>query len=63
MEFVQTGAEEHGHAYHGVAHLSQLLGADIAGDGAALAALDLINEYDLDHSREQFIEDLQDDDE
>jgi hypothetical protein len=61
MESVQTGAEEHEHAYHAVAHLSQLLGADIAGDGAALAALDLINEYDLDHSREQFVEDLQED--
>ena len=61
MEYVQTGAEEHEHAYHAVAHLSQLLGADIAGDGAALAALDLINEYDLDHSRDQFVEDLQDD--
>ncbi|WP_324761147.1 hypothetical protein [Haloarcula montana] len=61
MEYVQTGAEEHEHAYQGVAHLSQLLSTDIAGDGAALAALDLINEYDLDHSREQFVEDLQDD--
>ena len=53
---VRADRDEADRAYQAVSNLQQLLASGFANAGAALAALDLVDEYDLDHTTESFRE-------
>ncbi|MBX0288450.1 hypothetical protein EGH22_19135 [Halomicroarcula sp. F28] len=51
---VRDDRDDEDRAYQAVSNLQQLLTSRFANAGVALAALDLVDEYDLDHSTETF---------
>jgi len=53
---VREERDDEDRAYQAVSYLQQLLASDLANAGAALAALDFIDEYDADHSTDSFRE-------
>jgi len=57
---VSSDREAEDRAYQAVSYLEQLLASGLANAGAALAALDFIDEYDIDHSTVSFREHIND---
>ena len=60
MEFAQMRGSDTDRADKAVLRLKQLLSADLADTGAALAALELVNQYDLDISTDTFVAEVTD---
>ncbi|EMA25643.1 hypothetical protein [Haloarcula argentinensis] len=60
MEFTQLRGSDSDQADKGTLRLKQLLATDLADTGAALAALELIEQYDLDRSPDPFIDEVAD---
>jgi hypothetical protein len=60
MEFAQMRGSDPNRADKAALRLKQLLSADLADRGAALAALELVNQYDLDRSTDTFVEEVTD---
>jgi hypothetical protein len=60
MEFSQMRGSDSDRADKAALRLKQLLAADLADTGAALAALELINQYDLDTSTDTFMAEVTD---
>ena len=60
MEFSQMRGSDSDRADKGTLRLKRLLAADLVDTGAALAALELINQYDLDRSTDTFIAEVTD---
>jgi len=60
MEFAQTRGSDSDRADKGTLRLKQLLAADLADTGAALAGLELINQYDLDRATDTFMAEVTD---
>jgi len=58
---VRDDRNDEDRAYQAVLNLQQLLASGFANAGAALAALDLVDEYDLDHTTESFREYIEND--
>ncbi|KAA9396584.1 hypothetical protein Har1130_18235 [Haloarcula sp. CBA1130] len=60
MECMQLRGSDLDRADKGTLRLKQLLAADLADTGAALAALELINQHGLDASPDSFIDEVAD---
>jgi hypothetical protein len=60
MEFAQLRDSDSKRAGKAIIRLQQLLATDLADTGAALAGLELINQYDLVRSPNKFIEEVSD---
>jgi len=60
MEFTQMRGSDSDRAHKGTLRLKRLLAAGVVDTGAALAALELINQYDLDRSTDTFIAEVTD---
>jgi len=58
---VRKDRDDEDRAYQAASNLQQLLASGFANAGAALAALDLVDEYDLDHPTESFREHIEND--
>ncbi|MFU1782895.1 hypothetical protein ACM16X_16050 [Haloarcula japonica] len=60
MEFSQMRGSDSDRADKATLRLKQLLAADLADTGAALAGLELINQYDLDRATDTFMAEVTD---
>ncbi|MDQ2074989.1 hypothetical protein RBH20_20935 [Haloarcula sp. H-GB4] len=58
MEFYQLRGEGYDRAAKTVIRLRQLVNADLAGTNAALAALELVNQYDIDGATDSLVSEV-----
>jgi hypothetical protein len=58
MEFYQLHDEGYDRAAKTVIRLRQLVNADLAGTNAALAGLELVNQYDIDEPTDSFVSEV-----
>ncbi|EMA25190.1 MULTISPECIES: hypothetical protein [Haloarcula] len=58
MEFYQLRGEGYDRAGKTVIRLRQLVNADLAGTNAALAGLELVNQYDIDEPTDSFVSEV-----